>query len=90
MVTFIQSHGNRFIALSTYNSEEEGTGTTNYDRIIAINAGLAGRFGSNYFDMRGWLIRNGFAVQRLPRQPRTPPILLMTSSRIRCYLMDSI
>jgi hypothetical protein len=65
----------RFLALPIYNSTTETIGTNGYNTIKAINASLAEAFGSRYYDLRGWLIRNGLAEAGIvPTQADTDAI----------------
>jgi len=52
---------NRFLIISLYNTSTEILGSSGYDNVKAINNARAAEFGANYYDLRGWIIRNGLA-----------------------------
>lgn len=52
----------RFIQLPLYNISTETSGSGGYATVMAINASLEANAGPDYYDLRGWLIRNGLAV----------------------------
>jgi len=59
----------RYIALPVYNSTSEPSGSGGYTNVAAINSKLADTFGPDYYDLRGWIIRNGLAVAGITPTP---------------------
>lgn len=49
-------HTSNYLVLSVVNGEGEGTGTTNYNEIVALNADLATTYGAHYVDVREALV----------------------------------
>ena len=46
----------RLLVLGLVNAEGDGVGTTHYQAITNVNAGLAQAFGTNFFDIRSYLV----------------------------------
>lgn len=52
-------NSHRILMLPVYNSTTEPAGSANYTTLMGINADLEATYGPHYYDLRGWLIRNG-------------------------------
>lgn len=67
-VAIQQAAGNdRYVLFGVTNNGSEnptigGTGTTNYDAIVAHNAACATRYGSKFFDIREWMVNDALAA----------------------------
>ncbi len=77
--------GVRCIGVSVTNSQTEGIGTTNYDKIVSCNAKIAALYGDDYYDLRRDFIDNGLAMAGITPEPgdeaaiaddRPPPSLM--------------
>lgn len=65
----------RYLILPVYNSTTEPAGSANYITQMNINADHAAVHGPNYYDLRGWMIRNGLAAAGIaPTQADTDAI----------------
>lgn len=62
MLTLVATDPKKYLVLSLLNNSAETSGTTGYDNIIAINAALSSAHGSNYVDLRTYLVNNGLAA----------------------------
>lgn len=51
------------LVLGVVNGTSEGTGTANYDRIVAYNARLAQIFGDQFYDLRADFIARGLEIR---------------------------
>lgn len=81
----LSGSNNRFLVLPTYNSATEPAGSAGYVKLAAINKQRADTYGPNYYDLRGWMIRNGLAAAGLTptaedlaaiAEDRLPPALM--------------
>lgn len=55
----LRGDNNRYLIIPLYNATNEPSGTTQYANVMAINADHEIIHGPHYYDLRGWLIRNG-------------------------------
>lgn len=55
----LSGNNRRYLVLPLYNSSSEVQGTSQYLNVMAINSDHESSHGPNYYDLRGWLIRNG-------------------------------
>lgn len=76
----------RYLALPVYNSTTEPSGSGGYNNVAAINTKLADTFGPDYYDLRGWIIRNGLAVAGIT--PTSDDTTAMAEDRIPPSLMQ--
>lgn len=79
------TNSNRFLVLPTYNMTSEPAGSAGYANVMAINAARAETFGPNYYDMRGWIIRNGLSEAGI--SPTAADTLAISEDRIPPSLM---
>ncbi|QIS38594.1 hypothetical protein [Clavibacter capsici] len=62
VVASLRRSGAPFVILSMCNSATEALGSAGYATVMAVNAEYERAAGSDYFDIRGWLIRRGLAA----------------------------
>jgi lysophospholipase L1-like esterase len=58
---YLKTFVKRYLVLSILNGGSEGTGTTNYNSIAALNSALASTYGNRYLDVRRYLIDHGLS-----------------------------
>lgn len=65
MIDAIVPYRKRFLVMSVINGSGSGIGTTNYNRIIALNTALASAYPNNYLDIRADIIANGLSFNSI-------------------------
>jgi hypothetical protein len=77
-----------FLCLSLFNAQNEPEGSGEYNAIIARNAELAADHGPNYYDLRGWMIRNG--LDAAGKTPTSADLTAISEDRIPPSLMSDV
>lgn len=66
MIAHLAPGNTRYVVLSVTNDTSEGTGTDNYNKIIAANAAIAAAFPNNYLDVRSAIVAASGGVNDAP------------------------
>lgn len=73
------AHGGTYAVLSIFNTDNEPRGSIYYNEIVGINTYLAAAYGSNYLDVRSYLISKGSpanAADVIDQENDVPPYSL--------------
>jgi hypothetical protein len=90
-VAGMAGENNRYLVLPVYNVSSEPAGSTGYNILAATWADMEATLGPHYYDMRGWLIRNGLKEAGITptaadtaaiAEDRIPPSLMFDSTHL--------
>lgn len=86
LANWARMRGMPYLVIPVFNAQSEASGSTGYNNVKAVNDALEAEHGQNFYDLRGWLIRNGLAAAGIT--PTAADTTAISEDRIPPSLMS--